>query len=161
MNAPNRSDSIKRTMARLESHLTVHKRDMDNIRRRTLPECIADMPADERPKWGVMVKTDEHDKIPVDILMWKDTGEHIDVNTAKETQPGSDMRLIKAVWDNHGVNDKIRRKVWVWCSVADAKIPPLTDEPPPPPPPPPSGDLEAQVRDLQQRVKVIEDWRRS
>src|SRR5688572_24748806 len=164
MDAPDRSATVRAFYASHPEHFTVDRHDEN--RRRSLPALIdhldATHPAD-RGKWGVLVKTDRNLKIPCDVLVWKDTGEHFDV---MDSQGG--------MWNPHGPISVNGGGAWFWAppSVVDpsgeerALQPPPYDDapfpdpipiPPTPIPPTPTelGPLMAKVDALAADVAAI------
>ena len=142
MDAPDRSATVRAFYAGHPEHFTVDRHDEN--RRRSLPALIDHLDAThptDRGKWGVLVKTDRDLKVPCDVLVWKDTGEHFDV---MDSQGG--------LWNPHGPISVNGGDAWFWAppSVVDpageerALRPPPYDDPGPHPipiPPPPAVDL--------------------
>lgn len=90
--------------------------------------------------WGCLIKTDQNDKIPADIAVWKDTKEHFDVLT--DTGP---------IWKPHGP----AKKAWIFGDVSTI---PYGDEwKPPPPPDPPAVDLMGRLEALEFEVKLLKE----
>jgi hypothetical protein len=58
----------------------------------------------DRGKWGVLVKTDRNNKIPCDVIVWSDTGEHFDI---MDSQGG--------MWDPHGPISVNGAGAWFWA----------------------------------------------
>lgn len=107
-------------------------------------------------RWGKLVKTEQNNKVPADIIVWRDTMEHFDVLT--DTGP---------MWHNHG---SVTNPNWVWAEAAEENIPQ---------PPPTNGDtdsgsgttapdgpnvsdalnqLRTQVEHLSLQVKVLTEY---
>ena len=113
MNAPDRSATVRAFYAAHPEHFTADRHDEN--RRRSLPALIAHLEAtypSDRGKWGVLVKTDRNNKIPCDVLVWNDTGEHFDV-----------MDGHGGMWDPHGPISVNGGGAWFWApaSVVDPK----------------------------------------
>jgi len=111
MNAPDRSATVRAFYAAHPEHFTAERHDEN--RRRSLPALIAHLEAThptDRGKWGVLVKTDRNNKIPCDVIVWSDTGEHFDV---MDSQGG--------MWDPHGPISVNGAGAWFWAppSVVD------------------------------------------
>jgi hypothetical protein len=142
MNAPDRSGTVRAFYASHPEHFTADRHDEN--RRRSLPSLIAhldDTHPGDRGKWGVLVKTDRNLKIPCDVLVWKDTGEHFDV---MDSQGG--------MWNPHGPISVNGGGAWFWAppSVVDPageeralRPPPYDDAGPNPNPSPTPADLGA------------------
>ena len=80
MNAPDRSATVRAFYAAHPEHFTADRHDEN--RRRSLPALIAHLEAthpSDRGKWGVLVKTDRNNKVPCDVIVWKDTDQSIDI----------------------------------------------------------------------------------
>jgi hypothetical protein len=80
MNAPDRSATVRAFYAAHPEHFTADRHDEN--RRRSLPALIAHLEATHPPdrgKWGVLVKTDRNNKVPCDVIVWKDTDQSIDI----------------------------------------------------------------------------------
>ena len=111
MNAPDRSATVRAFYASHPEHFTTDRHDEN--RRRSLPALIAHLEAlnpGDRGKWGVLVKTDRNNKIPCDVIVWKDTGEHFDI---MDSQGG--------LWGAHGPISVNGGGDWFWApaSVVD------------------------------------------
>jgi hypothetical protein len=80
MNAPNRQADVARIFNELglEHHA---KTATDEKRRENLFTIIRELNKLDNGQWGVLVKTDQANKIPGDIAVWKPTLEHFDVIT--------------------------------------------------------------------------------
>jgi hypothetical protein len=172
MSAPNRSDVVKRVVAENAHAVNVTEAELEDRRRRFLPVIIAAMPAEDRPQWGVLLKTDKHPNvIPSDILVWRPTMEHIDCLTADDASGGG--MVIVPLWKNHGaigVAPGTQGKVgkWIWLDAMAANIPPLpakqTDDGPTDPNKPPAEDeVDTWERELvallENLVRAVEGIR--
>lgn len=92
MNAPDRSATVRAFYAAHPEHFTAERHDEN--RRKSLPALVAHLDSahpEDAGRWGVLVKTDRNNKIPCDVLVWADTGEHFDV---MDSQGG--------MWGPHG-----------------------------------------------------------
>ena len=92
LNAPDRSATVRAFYASHPEHFTVDRHDEN--RRRSLPALVGHLEAvhpEDAGRWGVLVKTDRNNKIPCDVLVWRDTNEHFDV---MDSQGG--------MWNPHG-----------------------------------------------------------
>ena len=133
MNAPDRSATVRAFYASHPEHFTVERHDEN--RRRSLPALVGHLEAvhpEDAGRWGVLVKTDRNNKIPCDVLVWRDTDEHFDV---MDSQGG--------MWNPHGpihVNAG-GPGIWFWgpASVVDPNGEERALQPPPYEPPPPPG----------------------
>jgi hypothetical protein len=163
MNAPDRSATVRAFYAGHPEHFTTDRHDEN--RRRSLPALITHLevthPGD-RGKWGVLVKTDRNLKVPCDVIVWKDTGEHFDV---MDSQGG--------LWNAHGPISVNGGGAWFWApsSVVDPageeralQAPPYDTgpepEPGPRPEPGPTVDLEplaAKVDALVTEVAALQN----
>ena len=105
MNAPDRSAEVRAFYASHPEHFTADRHDEN--RRRSLPSLIRHLetanPGD-RGKWGVLVKTDRNNKIPCDVIVWKDTGEHFDIMTS-----------TGGMWEGHGPISVNGGGAWFWA----------------------------------------------
>jgi hypothetical protein len=111
MNAPDRSAEVRAFYASHPEHFTADRHDEN--RRRSLPALIAHLEAGnpgDRGKWGVLVKTDRANKVPCDVIVWKDTGEHFDIMTS-----------TGGMWEAHGPISVNGGGAWFWApaSVVD------------------------------------------
>lgn len=79
---------------------------------------IPTLNVEDAGKWGYMTKTDQGGKVPVDILMWRDTNQVVDCMTG-----------TGGTWIEHGAPPP----EWVWTAVGST--------PTPEPPQPPSSDV--------------------
>ncbi len=70
---------------------------------------IPELNADDDGQWGYLTKTDQHDKVPCDVLMWRPTREVIDCLTG-----------TGACWIVHAPPPP----EWVWTAVAPIDPPP-------------------------------------
>lgn len=104
--------------------------------------------------WGVLIKTDQQDFIPTDVICWKPTREHFDILGGAPDRP---------IWDPKGIpaSDK-----WIWGPadlVKPGNDPPAPPEPPAPPtppaPPPPPTPYDGLASDPLLR-QYVEDWGR-
>jgi hypothetical protein len=125
MNAPDRSATVRAFYASHPEHFTVDRHDEN--RRRSLPALVGHLEAvhpEDAGRWGVLVKTDRNNKIPCDVLVWRDTGEHFDV---MDSQGG--------MWNPHGpihINAG-GPDIWFWgpVSVVDPNGEERALQPPP------------------------------
>jgi hypothetical protein len=112
MNAPDRSATVRAFYAAHPEHFTADRHDEN--RRRSLPALIAHLEAthpSDRGKWGVLVKTDRNNKVPCDVIVWKDTDQSIDI---MDSQGG--------LWAPHDGNIHVGGgDAWFWApaSVVD------------------------------------------
>ena len=77
---------------------------------------------DMTDQWGILIKTDQGNKIPNDVVVWKPTMRHIDV------LPGEG---IKAIWDDKGI---VNNPAWVWGKAPAIANPPVVQPPTSQPP---------------------------
>jgi hypothetical protein len=141
MHAPNRSATVQSFYAAHREYFTADRHDEN--RRRSLPALIAHLESvhpDDRGKWGVLVKTDQRNKVPCDVLVWKDTRESIDV-----------MDSTGGLWAPHERTvDVVGGGAWLWAPAAvvdpsgeeRALIGPPYDHGGSSPEPPPSGGID-------------------
>ena len=83
MNTPDRSATVRAFYAGHPEHFTVDRHDEN--RRRSLPALVAHLEAQhptDRGRWGVLVKHDRNDKVPCDVIVWKDTLQSVDIMDA-------------------------------------------------------------------------------
>ena len=83
MNTPDRSATVRAFYASHPEHFTAERHDEN--RRKSLPALIAHLEAvnpGDRGKWGVLVKHDRNDKVPCDVIVWKDTLQSVDIMDA-------------------------------------------------------------------------------
>jgi len=112
MNPPDRSATVRAFYAAHPEHFTADRHDEN--RRRSLPALIAHLEAthpSDRGKWGVLVKTDRNNKVPCDVIVWKDTDQSIDI---MDSQGG--------LWAPHdGTIHTAGGDAWLWApaSVVD------------------------------------------
>lgn len=111
MTMPDRSSTVRQFYAAHPEYFTAERHDEN--RRRSLPSLIAHLehvhPSD-RGRWGVLVKTDKGNKVPCDVIVWKDTGDHVDI---MDSQGG--------IWGPHGPISVNGGDAWFWApaSVVD------------------------------------------
>lgn len=119
MNAPDRSDEVKRIYDDLPPTDVMEngKFPNDDVRRVYLLETLLPELHKIDKSWGYLIKTDQGNKIPSDIIVWKDTMEHFDVLT--DTGPA---------WQPDGVvpNDK-----WIFGVIDNENDPPVVLPPAP------------------------------
>lgn len=97
-------------------------------------------------KWGCLTKTDQGNKVPCDVLVWKDTNEAFDV-----------MNGQGATWGAIGIIDNPN---WKWTPVdspAPAPVPTPTPEPTPTPVGPSNAELMTKLLQVEAKVQEIED----
>lgn len=150
MSAPNRKAEVEKAFA----GLTIHpKTEADEGRRANLYAVGRYLNTLDAGQWGCLVKTDQGNKIPADILVWKPTREHFDVITG-DGGP---------TWIAYGT---VPQPEWVWRAIPDGPAP----EPPGTPIPDDQNlhkqlvalaefdaALAQQVAGLEARVKALED----
>lgn len=142
MNAPNRFDVVA---AAVEPFKPFPQGEPNDEYRLTLLLTII-LPALNRVdpgKWGSLTKTDQANFVPCDIVVWKDTNEHVDALTGQG-----------ASWDNHG---PLTNPAWVFTPLSDAPVP--VPDPVPTPTPTTDPALEAIGRALaalDQRVAALD-----
>jgi len=105
MNAPNRSATVHAFYKAHPEFFTAERHDEN--RRRSLPFLIEQLEATHREdvgRWGVLVKHNQNDKIPCDVLVWRDTGEHFDVVSSTE-----------GIWIPHGPISVNGGDNWFWA----------------------------------------------
>lgn len=112
----------------------------DDGRRELLKVIVCDLNPRDGGNWGRLVKHDQGDKIPADILVWRPTREHFDV--LSDTGPS---------WFPDGV---LGNPAWEWSPVDCVSVPPQT----PPPPPPPTGiDYSHALQELLDSQHALAD----
>lgn len=132
MNAPNRFEIVAAAIAPFQPFPQGEQNDPYRL---TLLLTVI-LPALNRVdpgKWGSLTKTDQANFVPCDIVVWKDTNEHVDALTGQG-----------ASWDNHG---PLTNPAWVFTPLSgDVPVP----DPVPTPTPTPTTDpaLEAIGRAL-------------
>lgn len=128
MNAPDRSEWVKdiwnsHPPTTLINDKGVMKFPDDDTRREYLLRTLLPKlkKRELQGEWGCLIKTEQNNKIPVDIAVWKETMEHIDVLT--DTGPA---------WINHGP----ARKGWIFGAILpEIDVVPVPIPPPIPVPP--------------------------
>lgn len=95
--------------------------DPDPCKLRLLPIIIRTLNLQDGGNWGLLMKTDQGNKIPADIIVWRPTMEHIDI-----LNDGGPM------WDPKGV---IGNAKWIWLAAdgGSTPTPPTLGTPPTPP----------------------------
>jgi hypothetical protein len=107
MSAPNRKAEVEKAFA----GLTIHpKTEADDGRRQNLCAVGQYLNTLDAGQWGCLVKTDQGNKIPADILVWKPTREHFDVITG-DGGP---------TWIACGT---VPKPEWVWRAIPDGPAP--------------------------------------
>lgn len=118
ISAPNRFLEVR---AICDAHPEVFRGPVDQSderRRAFLPSLIFNLNQVDAGEWGALLKTDQGNKIPADVIVWRPTLEHFDV-----------MTDTGAIWDPKGV---IANPAWRWVAVGS----PRPADPPPPAPRP-------------------------
>lgn len=124
MNAPNRLDDVASIVA---PFLPFPSGDAHDPARLAvlLTNIIPGLNKIDGGRWGCLMKTDQGNKVPCDVLVWKDTNEVIDC-----------LDRNGATWDNHGPN--VDNPAWKWTAVANPEpapspspvpLPPIPDAP--------------------------------
>lgn len=138
--APNRQGEVAQILSDLPR---AAKTEADDGRRANLFAIVRGLAARGDCCWGVLVKTDQANKIPADVIVWRPTLEHFDVITGAGDP----------YWQAHG---PVSNAAWLWQAVPGADPPPPSTPPPsnPPAPPPstPACDLGGLVAELQSVV---------
>jgi hypothetical protein len=83
MSTPDRSATVRAFYAAHPGFFTADRHDEN--RRRSLPDIIAHLESvhpTDRGRWGVLVKHDRNDKVPCDVIVWKDTLQSVDIMDA-------------------------------------------------------------------------------
>lgn len=152
MSAPNRQAAVQQAF---QSLTIVPKTESDEGRRQNLFAVGRYLNTLDAGQWGCLVKTDQGNKIPADILVWQPTREHFDVITG-DGGP---------TWIAYGT---VPKPEWVWRAIPDGPAP----EPPGTSTPIPDDQnlhkqlvalaefdaaLAQQVAGLEARVKALED----
>jgi hypothetical protein len=107
VSAPNRKAEVEKAFA----GLTIHpKTEADDGRRQNLCAVGQYLNTLDAGQWGCLVKTDQGNKIPADILVWKPTREHFDVITG-DGGP---------TWIACGT---VPKPEWVWRAIPDGPAP--------------------------------------
>ena len=99
MNTPDRSATVRTFYASHPEHFTAERHDEN--RRKSLPALIAHLEAvnpGDRGKWGVLVKHDRNDKVPCDVIVWKDTLQSVDIMDATGGMWGPHNGTIRRRW---------------------------------------------------------------
>ena len=93
--------------------------DRDEAKAAVLPYVVAALNKfDQTKDWGILIKTDQGNKVPNDVVVWKPTMRHIDV------LPGEGF---KAIWDDKGIVDN---PSWVWAAPGPVGDDPVVVQPP-------------------------------
>lgn len=139
MNAPDRRAEVAKVVA---GHPPAVESPTDEARRALLFDIVRVLVALDGASWGVLVKTDQNNKIPADIIVWRETMEHFDVLTGSDP-PGSPVR---ASWGPAGV---VQNPRWIWQAV------PGVTPPQPPEPPDDDDDVTGDLLELLAEVKAL------
>ena len=122
--APDRRAAVAEILSDLPRQA---KTPADEGRRANLYAIVRGLTSQGDCCWGVLVKTDQGNKIPGDVIVWRPTMEHFDVITGD----GGPF------WEAHGA---VSNPAWIWQAVPGGE--PSTPAPPSQPPvvvvPPPS-----------------------
>lgn len=139
MNAPDRRTQVRSIINSYGNYLLCLNTEADDRRRRLLRPVCEQLNLIDNGKWGVLLKTDKNpDYIPVDVIVWLDTLEHIDISTTKDIVGTSNVS-IQPVWVNHG---KVPKPEWKWLAIENSGIPEIDDPITPiPPVTPPTGPV--------------------
>ncbi len=128
--APNRAADVAAIVASLPPAVET---EADDARRAVLFEIVRRLNRAGDCCWGVLVKTDQGNKVPADTIVWRPTMEHFDILSG--TPPGT-TQPASGTWGYSGV---VSNGKWFWQAVPDA-----APGPPPPPPPPPSSGCNVE-----------------
>ena len=132
--APDRAGDVERFM-----NANVHRFNGTDARRReVLFDLIRHLNVEDNGNWGALQKTDQGNKIPADIIVWRPTREHFDIFTD-----------IGAIWRVVGV---LSNPHWIWLQVEGPT-------PAPPAPPAPAVNLEPlfnAIAALNAKLKQLE-----
>lgn len=105
---PNRSSEVAQLVSANPSYF-IPGPDFDNNRLNFLRTiAIPSLNKLDSGRWGLMTKTDQNNKIPCDIIMWKDTNEVVDC-----------LAGTGAGWSVLGVAPP----AWIWTAVNTEPIP--------------------------------------
>jgi hypothetical protein len=155
MNAPDRSVEV---IGIVNQHFDLF--GTDDTRRGILFFVCRDLNLVDEGRWGVLVKTDQNNFIPSDIIIDAVTREHFDVLAGDPDRPS---------WQPRGV---VTNPAWLWQSaelvkptnITPVPIPPAPPEPPAPVPLPPAPEddltgaavLRDMLADLERFVHAVE-----
>jgi hypothetical protein len=119
----------------------------DEPRRQNLYAVGRYLNAIDGGQWGILVKTDQRDKmpsgyIPADILVWRPTREHFDV-IGGSGHP---------TWLAYGV---LPKPAWVWREIPPSVVTPDPDPEPEPEPDPGEPSLIALLEELRAQIAVL------
>lgn len=118
MSMPNRFDEVK-SLADQHPEAFPPGADNDPARLNFLTTIVIPfLNVMDNGDWGLLTKTDQGGRVPVDIIMWRDSREFVDCLTG-----------TGAMWQIFAPAPP----EWVWTPVGDPTPP--TPEPPPTPPP--------------------------
>ena len=116
MNAPNRQSQVADIIAPFLPFPTGDAHDPARLKV-LLENIIPGLNRLDGGRWGCLMKTDQGNKIPCDVLVWKDTNEVIDCLTRDG-----------ATWNNMGPN--VDNPAWKWTAVANTEpAPPIVPDP--------------------------------
>ncbi len=139
MNAPNRSVEVADIINAIGPK---PETESDEGRRGNTFEVVRRLNVIDGGFWGVLLKTDEGNKVPADVIVWRPTMEHFDIQKGGSGAP---------TWGPIGV---VKNTAWLWQEVEGypAPIPTPTPIPVPSPSPAPDDDtpldaLRAVLRD--------------
>jgi len=146
MDIPNRSSEVA---AIVEAHpeVFVQGEHFDDNRRTFLKAVVIPrLNQIDGGRWGYMVKTDEGDKVPCDIIMWRDTRHIVDVFAGDVNSPDHG-----ATWDPY---PNPPTAAWVWTPV-DAAAQPIPGPTPTPSPAVDVTEILARLDALEARLRSI------
>lgn len=137
MTAPNRAGEAS---AILKTLPVAAKTPTDEGRRANLFTIIRALNKIDAGQWGALVKTDQGNKIPGDILVWRPTMEHFDVITGAGDP----------AWIPDGV---ITYAPWQWFDVGDHAVIDVPD--PEEPDPDPFGVAFAELARMDAAITAM------
>jgi hypothetical protein len=162
MTMPDRSATITAFYHRPENRQYFTADRHDENRRRSLPFLIAHLESvhpEDRGKWGVLVKTDQHNKVPCDVLVWKDNQQSVDVMTDHGglwgPHPGTIADGGPWLWAPSSVVDPTGEERALQGPPYDGAVTPPPPPPDPPPPPVDLGPLSARLDALTMEVGAL------
>lgn len=142
--APDRSSDVQRAF---EALTPAPETDTDEGRRANTYAVVRSLNRLDGGEWGVLVKDDQGGKIPADIIVWKSSMEHFDIQTGGVGRP---------TWQPKGI---VTNPAWRWSAVAGEAAPvPVPPHQPPvePPHPQPIPDPPSEGFDLVAALARIE-----
>ena len=140
MNAPDRSAEVAAVFAQHPGVLDGPPETADDRKRAFLPVIVKALNVLDGGHWGLLLKTDQGNKIPADVIVWRLTMEHFDVLTDS--------------WPMWGAHGPVSNPKWIWLRAAGEPEPAPIPTPAPTPGPDFAAILDA-VRGMSSQVDAL------